>query len=406
MPAPRKTGEPAQAANRQRLSHFTVKNLKPQARPYVVWDTVQRGLAISVQPSGHAAWKCVYSFHGRPRWLHLADTTAIGLADARKLAYGAMHRVAEGKDPASERRAERSADSFDDLATRYRKYSERKNKSWKQADALVRKYLLPKWGKLPAAGITRADVKALISHIEAPILVNQISASASAVFAWAIREDVVGITVNPCVGVERNATKSRERVLSDSEVPLFWSAFNDEGEIGAALKVILLAGQRPSEVVHMHAEHLADGWWSLPGDPVPALSWPGTKNGASHRVWLSTAVQEIIGADHSSGPIFTGITRHLLATTMREICKRLGVARATPHDLRRTNGTLITSLGFGRDGMNRVQNHKEGGIGSVYDRFEYAEENKKIMEAVTGRIMTLIDGNSPNILAFKQKKSS
>jgi hypothetical protein len=27
------------------------------------------------------------------------------------------------------------------------------------------------------------------------------------------------------------------------------------------------------------------------------------------------------------------------------------------------------------DAMNRIQNHKEGGIGSVYDRHQYAEEN-------------------------------
>ena len=65
---------------------------------------------------------------------------------------------------------------------------------------------------------------------------------------------------------------------------------------------------------------------------------------------------------------------------MRVICKTLGVERATPHDLRRTHGTTITALGFGRDAMNRVQNHKEGGIGSVYDRHGYADENKRIME--------------------------
>jgi hypothetical protein len=29
--------------------------------------------------------------------------------------------------------------------------------------------------------------------------------------------------------------------------------------------------------------------------------------------------------------------------------------------------------------MNRIQNHKEGGIGSVYDRHRYSAENQKIM---------------------------
>src|SRR5262249_8283262 len=48
---------------------------------------------------------------------------------------------------------------------------------------------------------------------------------------------------------------------------------------------------------------------------------------------------------------------------------------ATPHDLRRTHGGTITKLGFGREAMNRIQNHKEGGIASVYDRFEYSDSD-------------------------------
>ena len=42
--------------------------------------------------------------------------------------------------------------------------------------------------------------------------------------------------------------------------------------------------------------------------------------------------------------------------------------------------------------MNRIQNHKEGGIGSVYDRHQYADENRRIMEAVAGRITALAEG--------------
>ena len=77
---------------------------------------------------------------------------------------------------------------------------------------------------------------------------------------------------------------------------------------------------------------------------------------------------------------------------MRDICKRLGVLRATPHDLRRTHGTTVTALGYGRDAMNRVQNHKEGGIASVYDRHQYADENKRVMESVASRLLVLAEG--------------
>ena len=65
----------------------------------------------------------------------------------------------------------------------------------------------------------------------------------------------------------------------------------------------------------------------------------------------------------------------------------------------------ITALGFGRDAMNRIQNHKEGGIASVYDRHSYSDENKRIMEAVASKIMMLVQGAAAgNVVAFTQER--
>jgi hypothetical protein len=74
---------------------------------------------------------------------------------------------------------------------------------------------------------------------------------------------------------------------------------------------------------------------------------------------------------------------------MRATCAHLGIDdKVTPHDLRRA------ALDFGRDAMNRIQNHKEGGIGSVYDRHRYSAENQKIMEEVAADIMALAEGGA------------
>jgi hypothetical protein len=89
---------------------------------------------------------------------------------------------------------------------------------------------------------------------------------------------------------------------------------------------------------------------------------------------------------------------------MRQVCKLLGVERCTPHDLRRTHGTTITGLGFGREAMNRVQNHREGGIADVYDRHEYADENKRVMEAVSQRILVLATGHDEDAANVVQGK--
>jgi integrase len=183
---------------------------------------------------------------------------------------------------------------------------------------------MPRLGNLLASSISRADVRALIDKIDAPVLANQVLAAASAIFSWGMKQDLV--LNNPCRGVERNRTKSRERVLSDSELPLFWQAFDDAGLVrSSALKLILLTGQRPGEVSHMRHEHIRDGWWELPGDPVPNLNWPGTKNGATHRVWLPVVAQALIAEAGTSG----GCGK--LAGIMQAICAKLGIAdKVTP----------------------------------------------------------------------------
>jgi integrase len=385
--------------NKKKLTELFVR----KAKPGVVWDTLQRGTVLRVQPSGRRSWYAVYNRHGRTRWLHLGPADAIGLANARQLAAEEMLEVARGHDPAAERKAKRSSGSFSDLADRYLEHSNRVNKSWAQGRALVVRYALPRWKSLQAVNIGRSDVKALISSLaDRPALANAVLASTSAIFSWAVREDL--LPTNPCKLISSNEVRSRERVLSDSEVALFWRAFDEVGgSAGAALKCILLCGSRPGEVSHMRREHVKDGFWEMPGDPVPTLGWLGTKNGASHRLWLSAPVRELIG-EGTTGFVFAGPRGrpvYGLDMIMRSTCTKLGVERATPHDFRRTFSTTVTSLGFGRDVLNRVTNHREGGIASVYDRHGYADENKRIMEATAAKLLSLAGVALPdNVLNF------
>ena len=51
-------------------------------------------------------------------------------------------------------------------------------------------------------------------------------------------------------------------------------------------------------------------------------------------------------------------------------------------------------LKFGRAAMNRIQNHREGGIGDVYDVHDYSSENKHILEMVAAHIMALVEGRA------------
>src|SRR5262245_21696057 len=341
MPRPRRDGTAAREPNKRKFSDAFVRTVRPDPdRVVVYWDTLQRGLALKVEPSGHRAWKCVYTIRGRgPRWYHLGDARAITLADARKLASKIMYQVAEGADPHADRVALRGRGSFEQVAKRYlEEYARKRNKSWRQADALVSKYLLPRWAKLDIGNIRRADVKAAMWAVAAPVLANQVLAAASAICTWATRQEI--IAANPCAGVEKNDTTSLERILSDAEIAAFWP------HLSAALKMVLLTGQRPGEVAHLHRAHVVDDrWWVMPGAPDPKTGWLGTKNAQSHRVWLSEPARALL-PDVLAAPVRRG----QMQKNMRDICAQLGAQeKVTPHDLRRTFCSKVTALGFGRD---------------------------------------------------------
>ena len=166
---------PRTAPHKRKLTAVFLQKVKPQSHPIMIWDTYQRGLALRVEPTGYKAWKVIYRHGNRPRWFHLGAADAIPLSEARRLAAEIMLDVARGNDPQAERKAKRMAGTFAEVADRYlNEHAKKRNKSWEQADYLVRRYLLPAWAKLSAKAITRSDVRTVMGRIKSPTIGNQI----------------------------------------------------------------------------------------------------------------------------------------------------------------------------------------------------------------------------------------
>ena len=335
MPRPRKDGTPAAPTNRRRLTQPYVKQTKPRAEPFNTWDIVP-GLVLRIQPTGHRSWRYFYCRH-RACWYHIGNAASIAISEARKIAIDLAARVARGEDPAADRKAERNAGTFSELAADYvERYAKRNNKSYKQAETLVARYLLPKWGKLKAADIARKDVRGVLDRIgDRPVLSNAVLAGASAVFSWAVEQDILAI--NPARGIKRHPVKARERILNESEIKSFWIAFDDAGLLrSSALKLVLLTGQRPGEVCHMRREHIEQveggAWWTLPGEP-DKNGWPGTKNKRTHRVWLSAPARAVLAELDDEGFVFGRRPLTGIDGAMRDICGKLGIeSTVRPHD--------------------------------------------------------------------------
>jgi integrase len=402
-------------ARRHNFTENYVKRVKREAAPFNVWDTGMRGLVLRVQPTGHRAFKFVYSHRNRPRWIHIGDAD-IGLREARRIAAKHLAAVAEGRDPLTEARSRREAGTFGDLADKYLELKAKpENKSWGQARSLVEKYLFPRWKNLDAGTITLCDVLAVVDplRMRAPVQANQVLAAASAVFSWGVKRGMVPL--NPVRGVDRSKTTSRARKLEadHGEYKRFWDALPSVGLArSSALKMILLTGARPGEVSHMRLEHVRDGWWIQPGKPDRELGWPGTKNGEDHKVWLSSPALDVLSELETYG----GSTGYVFATAsgrpvtglgeaMQGICKTTGMEAIRPHDLRRSFASTVTKLKLGRDAMDRLLNHKPANrdVTNTYDRTDYSDDDRAAWEAVASRVMTLVEEKpGSNVVLLRQ----
>src|SRR5439155_26982537 len=102
------------------------------------WDTVQRGLALRISPSGKKVWIAFYRTGRRFRRLTISDYPTMGLADARKRANAAMLKVADGQDPAAEKVLQRSAITFEDLAKDYvNQYARKAKRTWQEDERIL-----------------------------------------------------------------------------------------------------------------------------------------------------------------------------------------------------------------------------------------------------------------------------
>jgi integrase len=98
------------------------------------------------------------------------------------------------------------------------------------------------------------------------------------------------------------------------------------------------------------------------------------------------------------GPITGPAVDH----AMRHNREALGTGDATPHDLRRTAASHMTSIGISRLVVSKILNHAEPGVTAVYDRHSYDREKRVALDAWGARIEAIIGAQSEsNILRIR-----
>src|SRR6516164_9857881 len=246
-------------AQTRRFTDKFVQSLKPKVARYEVYEG--SSFAVRVGQGGGKTWIWFYRFEGRHRRVTLGEYPAMGLADARVKLAEARKALESGIDPGTvkveQQKAERVAATVADLVEAYLdKWARPRKRSAAEDERILRKDVIPAWGRRKAKDIARRDVIALLDKIVdrgSPIAANRTLAVIRRMFGWALSRDIV--PTSPCVAVKAPAKENRrDRVLSADEIAAFWRAL-DNPEFGMspairlALKLQLATAQRKGEVI-------------------------------------------------------------------------------------------------------------------------------------------------------------
>ena len=399
-----------------KLTDRLLKALKTEETVEEYWDQSFSGsFGVRVMKSGRKTFVFMYRTGGRRRRMKLGTYPALGLAKARQRAFDLLGAVERGEDPAEERKQERNAGTFEELAQLYLEMHARPHKkpaSIKEDTRILNTYLLPAWGRRTFQSITRSDVIKLLDEIKfkrgAPVMANRVKALASTIFNFASRKALVPETfANPCTNVEQpTKEKSRDRVLSDDEIKALWKDLENRAEPTASIyRLVLLTGQRPGEVKAMR-------WLDIDNENIWTIPATETKNHREHKVPLSShalAVIERLRSLTGDGEfVFAapggGHIRWLQKMSQR-IQKNTGF-NFRPHDLRRTCATNLSKLGVDDMTIAKILNHlwpmKQ--MTAIYNRWDRLPEMSRALERWGAQVELIVtgEGAAAKVVTFKR----
>jgi integrase len=396
------------------------KNAQGKLKQYDVGDTDTPGMCVRVGRSGTKTFVVRGRFPGseNPTRRRLGDYPALSLADAREKARDWRKLLDQGKDPSIEeekrRRAElrNHANTFGSVAEEYfADIKRRKLRRSHEVERDVRREFVTRWEKRPITDIGRDDVLAVVEAAikrGSPWQAHHVFSYCSRIFSWALERGVYGLEVSPTANMRParliGAKSPRTRVLSDAEIRAVWKA-SDEYPLGPLLKILLLTGQRRSEV--------AEAQWSEFDFDKRLWTIPATrmKAGAAHVVPLTKEVIAILESlPRFKGPyVFTTTLGVKAVNGFSKAKARLDKAmpKIEPwviHDLRRTMRTGLSSLPVPDLVRELVISHSRPGLHKVYDQHAYLDEKRHALELWAARLREIVTPPPANVVRMRGRR--
>jgi integrase len=241
-----------------KLTKTLVEGATPRAQRYRLNDSLVPGLCLLVLPSGARTYYLRHRVDGRQRELKLGTPVELTPDDARRLAREALAQVRAGQDPTEERRLRREAPTIETLAARHLQAHASRKRSGRNDEILWRRHLLPAFGRLKVAALTRERIREWHATHPQPATANRalevLGVAMGLAEDWGWRP----AGSNPARGVKAHPERQRRRYASAEELTRLRAALQQweaQGPLAMRwrfaqlVRLLLLTGARLREVM-------------------------------------------------------------------------------------------------------------------------------------------------------------
>jgi len=367
------------------------------------------GLYLEVAPNGSKRWFWKYYFADKEKRLALGSYPTVSLKAARTARDDARKVQQSGTDPALRRQLEKlgnkaeQANTFEAVAREY--HSTRKgavsplySARWLER---MEKDLFPWLGTLPLAGITAPLLLQVLRRVESRQAIetaHTLRQAAGQVFRY-------GIATGRC---ERNpapdlngalkpvVVKHMSAVLEPEKAGALMRSMAEyagQPATRAALQLSALLFQRPANIRMMEWVELdlEAALWTIPAAKMKRTVH-GKTNGRPHMVPLSTQavavikdMQPLTGHGKFVFPSLITGERPLSENTVNTALRRMGYGKEemSAHGFRSMARTIMAERlpGIPVDVIEAQLAHgKSGPLGMAYDRAEYMQQRRQMMQ--------------------------
>lgn len=405
-----------------------------------IWDTELQGFGVRVWAGGRKAYVIRYRTKGPKRRqgkLTIARCSDMPPEKARELARKEFAKVAEGRDPAAERRSA-APSSAKTVERMFKAYVADLKAKGRASAGEVERALLTGFNNAAdalgrdkaAADITATDIVDYVStfyqagHRGAA---NKHRGYIGSAYSWAMKaaNDYkvpkaqridFGITVNPVLAVakDNDAMATRDRALSVDEIRKLWKA-TEPGSTGfwpetaAAIRLMICCGQRVQETLRLdgcEADLDGEALWDMPAHKTKMKKYPHLIPLPPQAIDAIRLLKEM----HGDGPLFPargGAKGELLAhqsvmQAIRRWCAQEGIQPFQTRDLRRTWKSRAKDAGVDRFTRDLIQQHAQSDTGTKhYDRADYLPEKREAM-AKWGAWLDMVL-NNPQVSVLRAK---